>query len=199
MKIINKKRHELKHFERNPRTITKEDMDHLKNSIRKFGMVDPLIIDENNVVIGGNQRLIAADDLKLDEIPCIVISDLSDTEKKTLNIALNKISGDWDITKLQAMLKSIKDIDETLLGFTGFSEDETAEMIDMLKEQEPDFEFNELNKEDFNTIFVRIGYLKGNLTKETFKKFELIYNQLLKSDKNMDDVFLTIIKKCQQN
>ena len=107
MKIEEIKISELKHFENNPRTISKEEIEQLKDSIKKFGLVDPLIIDENNVVIGGNQRLEAAIELHHSDIPCVRVLNLTENEKKALNLALNKISGDWDEEKLYKLYSKL--------------------------------------------------------------------------------------------
>ena len=133
MKIEIIKIEELKHFKENPRKISKEELENLKKSIQKFGMVDPLIIDGNNIVIGGNQRLVAAKEMSLKDIPCVRVLNLTDNEKKALNLALNKISGDWDEDKLTKLLREINEQEKDILEFIGFDE---AELDDIL-EREP--------------------------------------------------------------
>ena len=119
--IINAK--DLKHFDRNPRTISKKDMDSLKKSIEKFGFVEPLVIDEDNVILGGNQRYDAAIELGMQDVPCWRIKGLSENEKFSLNVGLNKISGEWDEAELTKILSEI-DENSDLLDFSGFSKEE---------------------------------------------------------------------------
>ena len=129
MQIETIKSNELKYFEGNPRQISKEELEKLKNSIKRFGFVDPIIIDENNVVLGGNQRLTASRELSISEVPCVRVTNLNPNEKASLNIALNKISGDWDDYKLSEILRKMKNEDAKLLNLTGFDEDEITNIL----------------------------------------------------------------------
>ena len=80
--------------EYNPRQLTKDQYKNLKDSIKRFGLVDPIIINKNkerkNTVIGGHQRLKVAKDLNIEKIPCVEL-DLSIDKEKELNIRLNQI------------------------------------------------------------------------------------------------------------
>jgi len=134
MKIVMKKPDELKHFENNPRYMSEDEMTKLVNSIKEFGMVDPLIIDEEGVIIGGNQRYEAGLKLNLEDYPCVIVEGLSDAKKKTLNIALNKIMGEWDDIQLASVLMSIKSEDKDLLSYTGFDEKEINILINAIGE-----------------------------------------------------------------
>ena len=81
----------------NPRTISAGQMAALQRSISQFGVVDPLVVRKSDhTVIGGHQRLEAARTLGLKTVP-VVFVDLTESEASLLNIALNKISGDWDL------------------------------------------------------------------------------------------------------
>ena len=96
MKIESKLITELKPATYNPRQISTKQYKDLKASIKKFGLVDPIIINKNkNVVIGGHQRLKICKELKYIEIDCVVL-DLSKEEERELNIRLNKNTGDFD-------------------------------------------------------------------------------------------------------
>ena len=121
--------------EYNPRRMRPSAFAKLKDSINRFGMVDPLIANENNgMVVGGHQRLRAAIDLGWTEVP-VVYTPLTDDEEKALNIALNnaEISGDWETGKLGELLTSLKDTD--LLTATGFDEHQVAQMLDRMKKK----------------------------------------------------------------
>jgi ParB-like chromosome segregation protein Spo0J len=108
MKIENKLITDLKPATYNPRQISKKQYNDLKESIKKFGLVDPIIINQNdNIVVGGHQRLKIAKELKYVDIECVVL-DLSKEEERELNIRLNKNTGDFDID----VLANEFDIDE---------------------------------------------------------------------------------------
>lgn len=99
----------------------------IKNSIVKFGFVSPLVINKDMTVIGGHQRLKVLKDLGITEVECIVV-DLDKTNEKALNIALNKIQGDWDEDKLEALLQELK-LEEFDMNLTGFDFDEVDEIL----------------------------------------------------------------------
>ena len=107
--------------EYNPRQLTEEQYKNLSDSIKRFGVVDPIIINKNknrkNIVIGGHQRINVCRKLKLKEIPCLEI-DLTYDEERELNIRLNKNTGEWDFD----MLGNMFDISD--LKDWGFSEKE---------------------------------------------------------------------------
>ena len=118
--------------EYNPRIMSSEEFEKLSNSIGEFGLVDPIIINlNNNRIIGGHQRydvllsqgVKELNMIKLGDIGwCFTSDDLkvdSDAHEKALNIALNKISGEWDIDKLDIVLDEI-DADGFDISLTGF-------------------------------------------------------------------------------
>ena len=121
--------------EYNPRQLTKDQYTQLKDSINRFGLVDPLIVNKNkdrkNILVGGHQRLRIAKEIGLESIPCVEI-DLSYDQEKELNIRLNKNVGEWDYDALANHF----DVGElTEWGFSNdelqFYEDEpTAGLID---------------------------------------------------------------------
>jgi len=117
----------------NPRRISDAELEALTRSIREFGLVDPIIARrEDRTVIGGHQRLLAARRLGLDTVP-VVFVDLSPEQARLLNLALNRISGDWDrelLARLLADLSEAPDVDVTL---SGFAEDEIAKLLKSLE------------------------------------------------------------------
>ena len=96
MKIESKLIKDLKPATYNPRQISTKQFKDLKESIKKFGLVDPIIVNKNNTVIGGHQRLKICKELKHIEIDCVVL-DLSKEEERELNIRLNKNQGQFDM------------------------------------------------------------------------------------------------------
>tara|TARA_Y100000310_G_scaffold182176_1_gene182238 strand:+ start:653 stop:1192 length:540 start_codon:yes stop_codon:yes gene_type:complete len=85
--------------EYNPRQLTVAQYDDLMESIKRFGFVDPVIINKHpereNIVIGGHQRLRIAKALGISDIPCVEV-ELGIEEEKELNVRLNKNTGGWD-------------------------------------------------------------------------------------------------------
>jgi DNA modification methylase len=104
----------------NPRRISDAELEALTRSLREFGLVDPIIArKEDHTVIGGHQRLLAARRLGLKTVPVIYL-DISKEKAQLLNVALNKISGDFDqelLARLLADLGTTPDLDLTLSGF----------------------------------------------------------------------------------
>lgn len=104
----------------NPRDITPEEMEKLKTSIQEFGYVDPIIVNEVNMhIVGGNQRYEALKELEYEEVDVVYINETDENREKALNIALNKISGEWDFQKLTDLLDELElnHFDVSLTGF----------------------------------------------------------------------------------
>ena len=115
----------------NPRKDLKPgdaEYEKLKRSIEQFGYVEPVIWNKTTGrVVGGHQRLKVLIDMGMTEVDCVVV-ELTEDKEKALNIALNKISGDWDKDKLALLIADLQgaDFDVSLTGF------EPAELDDLL-------------------------------------------------------------------
>ena len=99
MKIEKVKIAELNPAEYNPRRLTKKQYDDLKASLEKFGLVDPIIINSDNTVIGGHQRLKIVRELGAELVPAVRVN-LSKEDERELNIRLNKNTGEFDLDVL---------------------------------------------------------------------------------------------------
>ena len=111
---------ELVSPEWNPRVISELEMEKLKNSIKEFGYVDPIIVNRhNNHIVGGNQRCQALKVLGYEEVDVIFINEPDINKEKALNISLNNISGEWDTIKLDKILHDLEleDFDLKLTSF----------------------------------------------------------------------------------
>lgn len=118
MQIKKMKLAELKPAPYNPRYLTAADREALKKSIQAYGLVQPLVWNKRTGhVVGGNQRLLILQEMGVEEVEVVVV-DLSLDEEKTLNLALNKIGGEWDNNKLVDVLTSLPDDLKELTGFT---------------------------------------------------------------------------------
>ncbi len=108
--------------EYNPRKDLKPgdaEYEKLKRSITEFGYVEPVIWNQTTGrVVGGHQRLKVLQEMGMTEIDCVII-EVSEEKEKALNIALNKISGDWDTNKLALLITDLQgsDLDVSLTGF----------------------------------------------------------------------------------
>jgi len=153
MEIKNIPAVDLKPATYNPRKISRQALKSLKANITEFGLVDPLIVNSDMTIIGGHQRYKACLELGIEDISCIVL-DLPKPKEKALNIALNKITGDWDKKKLETILK---ELDAADFGLTGFNEDELAKIIDDVNMQAPEYDIAPrlMEKYDYIVLFFR--------------------------------------------
>lgn len=103
-----------------------EEYQKIKRSIKKFGYVDPIIWNKKtNNIVGGHQRFKVLKDLGYQEVDVSVV-DLDEQAEKTLNIALNKVEGDWDADKLKEV---IEELDASMRELTGFDDDEIKNLM----------------------------------------------------------------------
>jgi DNA modification methylase len=148
MKIEKIKIEKLNPAEYNPRKDLKPgdpEYEKLKNSILNFGYVEPVLWNKRTGnIIGGHQRYKVLVELGEKEIDCVVV-DMDSENEKALNIALNKVSGDWDKDKLMLLIEDLKGIDFDV-SLTGF---DPAELDDLFKDslkdniKEDDFDVEE--------------------------------------------------------
>lgn len=130
----------LKEAPYNPRRMSDDDRQRLRRSLQEFGQVQDLVVNihsGDHIVVGGNQRLIVMRELGWTEAK-VTLVDLDPVKEKALNLALNKIGGEFDrslLTNILAdLLNSSIDID-----LTGFTSEEVDGMLKDLKPIEPDF------------------------------------------------------------
>lgn len=130
--------------EYNPRKKLKpgdSEFEKIKNSINEFGYVDPVIVNKDLTVIGGHQRISVLKTLGFTEIDCVVI-DIDKTKEKALNIALNKISGEWNKELLADLIKDLQSLDYNV-SFTGFDPPEIDQLFN-------DVHSKEIKEDDFD-------------------------------------------------
>lgn len=151
MKIENVPASKLKAAEYNPRKIAPDVMDKLIAGIREYGIVDPIIINKDDTIIGGHQRYQAALAIGIKSLPCVRL-DLTKEKEKTLNIALNKITGEFDIPKLTDLLISLDDESFKLTGFT------EIELIDMQEIETELLEFSEKELRPYKMTHILISF-----------------------------------------
>lgn len=163
----------------NPRKWNEEAITQLTESIKRFGLVDPIVVngapERKNIVVGGHFRLKVAKDLGYKEIPVVYIN-IPDLEKeKELNLRLNKNVGDWDWNLLS-------EFGETTLADIGFSSEQLDEIFNM--EDEP--EQFDLEKELAKLNITQIEIQKGDV-------WQLGDNKLMCGDSTVEQDILKLM------
>jgi len=128
---------QLRPWPENPRIMPEAEMRKLVRSIETFGLVEPLVVRRSdNLVIGGHQRLEAGKALGLTKVP-VVFVDVTEEEAKALNLALNKIQGQWDLPKLGELLDELRELPDFDVTLTGFDSGEIDDLLAELERQQP--------------------------------------------------------------
>lgn len=130
-------------YENNPRN-NENAVEAVAGSIREFGFKNPIIVDQNNVIVAGHTRLLAAKELGLKEVPTIIADDLTTEQINAYRLVDNKTNelAQWDIDMLERELSEIDSIDMEEFGFDDFPDLELDKVI------EDDFEDEELDHEE---------------------------------------------------
>lgn len=121
LKIVYRPLQELSPYAHNARTHSTEQVAQLVESIKQFGWTNPVLIDEKGEIIAGHGRVMAAEMLKMDSVPVIVLSGLTDEQKKAYRLADNRLpmNAGWDEDLLRMELSDLinADFDVSLTGF----------------------------------------------------------------------------------
>lgn len=95
-------------YDRNTKKHDKTQINNVAESIKQYGFVQPIVIDKDNVVVIGHCRLLAAKQLKMKEVPCVCVEDLTDEQVKALRIVDNKSNeSEWDFDILPEELAEL--------------------------------------------------------------------------------------------
>lgn len=131
LQIEQRRTEQLVPYVRNARTHSAEQVAQIAASIAEFGFVNPILIGEDDVIVAGHGRLMAAQELGLCEVPVIVLDHLSEAQRRALVIADNRLAENagWDQTMLRAELAALRE-DEFDLDLLGFDESELDEILD---------------------------------------------------------------------
>ena len=115
---------ELKPYENNSRTHSRSQIEKIAKSLEEFGWMSPVVVDENYTIIAGHGRVLGAKKAGITEVPCLIVDDLTDEQKRAYVIADNKLSDEsgWDYDKLVEELKSLNS-SKYDTSFTGFNLD----------------------------------------------------------------------------
>src|SRR5450755_1138345 len=117
-------------YARNARTHSDEQVAQVAASIVEFGWTNPILVGADGVIIAGHARLAAARKLRMNEVPVIVLDGLSETQRRALILADNRLamSAGWDEEMLRVELESLQE-DSFNLELVGFSDEEIEELL----------------------------------------------------------------------
>ena len=129
MEIIYRKVGELVPYANNARTHSDVQIAQICASIREYGWTNPVLIDEKGTIIAGHGRVMAAQRLKMENVPCIVLEGLTEAQKKAYVLADNKmaLNAGWDDEKLRLELENLRELDFDL-SLTGFEPDDIGNL-----------------------------------------------------------------------
>lgn len=131
MQIIDLALSDLAPYVNNSRTHSSEQIKQISESIQEFGFTNPILIDESKQIIAGHGRLMAAKDLGLDSVPCIILENLSDEQKRAYVIADNQLAlnAGWDFDMMKDEIEALQDM-EFDIDLLGFDDDFLSSMLD---------------------------------------------------------------------
>jgi len=162
-------------YARNSRTHSDAQVAQIAGSIKEFGFTNPVLIDEDGGIIAGHGRVLAARHLRLNEVPCIKLSHLTDAQKQAYVIADNKLAlnagWDFDLLKIEVSELSSMDFDLSLLGF------DSIELNALLNGNEIDEDEDEEPKEVNFTIQYNIIFDHEQQQDEWFRFVRYLKNQ----------------------
>ena len=111
----------LKPYERNAKKHPKEQVEKIKNSIIEFGFLSPCLIDKDNNIIAGHGRVMAAQELGIESVPCVYVEGLTEEQRRAYILADNRLTelGGWDDELLNIELEELSDagFDVAISGF----------------------------------------------------------------------------------
>lgn len=173
----------IKPYEKNARTHSTKQLEQIMNSIKAYGFTNPLLIDENSNLIAGHGRLEAVKQLNrvdfknnpLMELPAIIITGLSEADKKALIIADNQIAlnAGWDYEVLALELKEFEELnyDLDLLGFDNIDE-LLSEVLDYESVDEVEPKMAPAERESLAKMTFLLSVKQSELIREALKKVQ---------------------------
>jgi site-specific DNA-methyltransferase (adenine-specific) len=181
---------QLKPAAYNPRKQLKpgdKEYEKIKNSIKEFGYVEPIIVNYDMTVIGGHQRLNVLKDLGYEDVQCVVVHIEDEHKVKALNIALNKITGAWNETMLADLLVDLQSVDFNL-DLTGFEAPEVEQLFSKVHDKK-------VKEDDFD--------VDGELAKLAFSRpgdvWTLGRHKVLCGDSTLEESYHTLLGSTKVN
>lgn len=174
-------------YARNARTHSDMQVAQIAASIKEFGFLNPIVITEDNTILCGHGRLMAAQKLGLKKVPCVKESHLTETQRRAFIIADNKLSlnAGWDNELLSVELTELQGADFDL-DLLGFDEKELSQLFD---------EGNKIQEDEFD--------VETELTKPTFSKsgdiWSLGRHRLVCGDSTKEETYKSLMGKKKAN
>lgn len=190
-------------YEQNPRDNSAA-VQKVADSLVEFGWQQPIVVDEDNVILAGHTRHLAALSLGMEEVPVHIAKGLSDAQRRAFRIVDNKTSelAEWDKDLLKAEFAALQDLDFDL-QLTGFDLDEITKMAgeDLLQfaddiEDLEELEFDELDAAEKSHVKMFLLYLST----ETEPKFREMCNKIQEKhgiDNVTDAVYMAVENECK--
>ena len=149
MKIVERDPSKLVPYARNAKEHPAEQIARLAGAIKEFGFKVPVLIDEEDVIISGHGRVMAALQLGMSKVPCHICADMSETDRRAFRIADNKLAerGRWDDAMLGLELADLSEMGVDLEGL-GFESAELGKLLTDGSEKEGEDETPELDEEN---------------------------------------------------
>jgi hypothetical protein len=170
---------ELIPYARNSRTHNDEQIAQIAASIREFGFTNPVLIDDDNGIIAGHGRVMAATRLKLDTVPCIRLSHLSDTQKRAYIIADNKLAlnSGWDDELLKLELQELQELDFNI-DLLGFDVPELDSLLDELADNNDASKDNPYTTKVSSPVYQPTGDKPSESELYDFEKAQSLIDQI---------------------
>lgn len=180
---------ELVPYAMNARTHSESQVQQIVGSIKLFGFINPVLIDGNSEIIAGHGRVLAAQVLEMEKVPCIVLTHLTEGEQRALVLADNRIqlSAGWDVEKLQKELGDLTNMDFDL-SLTGFTQHELDTYLKIDEGIIPDLDMP-VERVPVSSMNESYGEGEGRKVPEVDEYAELEEYQLEQKPKVSDDEY----------
>ncbi len=191
-------------YDQNPRDNSAA-VEKVAESIKEFGWQQPIVVDEEKIILAGHTRHLAAMSMGLKEVPVLIASGLSEAQKKAYRIVDNKTSelAEWDKELLKSEFLALQELDFDL-NLTGFDLDEIARMsgedllqfAEELDEIDDSLQFDELESENRS----HVKMLQLYLDMETEPKFRQMCVKIQEKhgiDNLTDAVYMAVSNECK--
>lgn len=187
MNVQNVKIGKLKPYEKNNKKHDQRQIDNVAESIKQYGFVQPIVVDKDNVVVIGHCRLLAAKQLKMREVPCVCVDDLTDEQVRKLRIVDNKTNeSEWDFENLALELDEL-DFSEFDMDFYDENDEfSESDFITGMLSESPHF----LENKSIKDMIFKISFAFPR------EKHDLITSYV---SKNKEKIIEKIIREAEQN
>lgn len=158
-KVERRKVADLLPYARNSRTHSDAQVAQIAASIREWGWTMPILVDEAGNVIAGHGRIMAAQKLGIEDVPCMTASGWSEAKRRAYVIADNKLAlnAGWDNEMLAVEFSDLKEMGFDL-ELTGFDADEISALFDDEKAESPPEDFNDADETEMTHICPKCGF-----------------------------------------